>query len=159
VELMILESSGIDAILGVDYLTKYDGVISCAKRMVKLTSSQGERVEVNVSMPAEAETVVNHSAEKSLENNRVVYEYLDVFLDELLGMPPDRDVEFSIELLPGPAPISKRPYRMDVKDLGELKKKIDELLEKGFIRLSSSPWGALVLFMDKKDGSRRICVE
>jgi hypothetical protein len=159
VELMILESSGIDAILGVDYLTKYDGVICCAKRMVKLTSSQGERVEVNVSMPAKAETVVNHSEEKSLENKRVVYEYLDVFPDELLGMPPDRDVEFSIELLPRPAPISKRPYRMDVKDLAELKKQIEELLEKGFIRLSLSPWGALVLFMDKKDGSRRICVE
>jgi hypothetical protein len=67
-------------------------------------------------------------------------------------MPPDRDIEFSIELLPGTAPISKRQYRMDVKDLAELK-------NKGFIRPSSSPWGAPTLFVDKKDGSRRVCVD
>jgi hypothetical protein len=94
-----------------------------------------------------------------LEDIRIVYEYPDVFLEELPGMPPDRDVEFSIELLPGTAPISKRPYRMDVKDLVELKKQIEELLEKGFIRPSSSPWGAPVLFVAKKDGSRRMFVD
>jgi hypothetical protein len=77
-----------------------------------------------------------------------VNEYPDVFPDDLPGMPPDQDIEFSIELdiefgielLPGTAPISKRPYRMDVKDLAELKKQIEELLSKGFIRPSSSPW-------------------
>jgi hypothetical protein len=114
---------------------------------------------VSLSMPAEAETVVNHLKEKSLENTQVVCEYPDVFLEELPGMPPDRDVEFSIELLPGTAPISKRPYRMNVKDLGELKKQIEELLEKVFIRPRSSPWGALVLFVNKKDGPRRMCVD
>jgi hypothetical protein len=88
-----------------------------------------------------------------------VLHYLDVFPEELPGMPPDRDIKFSIELLPRIAPISKRPYRMDVKDLFELKKKIEELLEKGFIRPSSSPWRALVLFVSKKDGSRRMCVD
>jgi hypothetical protein len=95
-------------ILGIDYLTKYDGVISCAKRMITLTSLQGERVEVNVSMPTEEEAMVNQLEEKSLENIRIVCEYPDVFLEELLGMPPDRDVEFSIELLPRTAPISKK---------------------------------------------------
>jgi hypothetical protein len=94
-----------------------------------------------------------------LENIKVVCEYRDVFSEELTGMPPDRDIEFSIELLPGTAPISKRPYRMDVKDLVELKKQIEELLEKSFIRPSSSPWGAPVLFVSKKDGSRRMCVD
>jgi hypothetical protein len=94
-----------------------------------------------------------------LEDIKIVCEYPDIFLEELPGMPPDRDVEFSIELLPGTAPISKRPYRMDVKDLVELKKQIEELLEKGFIRPSSSPWGAPVLFVAKKDGSRRMCVD
>jgi hypothetical protein len=74
-------------------------------------------------------------------------------------MPPDRDIEFSIELLPGTAPISKRPYRMNVKDLAGLKKQIEELLSKGFIRPSSSPWGVPTLFVDKKDGSRRMCVD
>jgi hypothetical protein len=101
-------------ILGIDYLTKYDGVISCAKRMVTLTSLQGE---VNVSMPATTEVMVNQLEEKSLEHIRIVCEYQDIFSEELSGMPPDRDIEFSIELLPGTAPISKRAYRMDVKDL------------------------------------------
>jgi hypothetical protein len=127
VELIILESSGIDVILGIDYLTKYDGVISCDKRMVTLTSPQGERIEVNVSMPATAEAMVNQ-LEKSLEHIRIVCECSDVFLEELPGMPPNREIEFSIELLPGTAPISKRAYRMDVKDLIELKKQIEELL-------------------------------
>jgi hypothetical protein len=86
-------------------------------------------------------------------------EYPEVFSKELLCKTPDRDIEFSIELLPGTAPISKRAYRMDVKDLIELKKQIEELLEKGFIRPSLSPWGAPVLFVNKKDGSRRMCVD
>jgi hypothetical protein len=94
-----------------------------------------------------------------LENIKVVCEYPDVFPEELPGMPPDRDIEFPIELLPGTAPISKRHYRMDVKDLVELKKQIEELLEKCFILPSSSPWGAPVLFVSKKDGSRRMCVD
>jgi hypothetical protein len=97
--------------------------------------------------------------EKPLENIKVVCEYPNVFSEELPGMPPDRDIEFSIELLRGTAPISKTPYIMDVKDLVELKKQIEELLEKGFIRPSSSPWGAPVLFVSKKDGSRRLCVD
>jgi hypothetical protein len=159
VELIILESSGIDVILGIDYLTKYDRVISCAKRMVTLTNPQGERIEVNISMPATTETMVNQLEEKSLEHIRIVCEYPDVFSEELPGMPPNRDIEFSIELLPETTPISKRAYRMDVKDLIELKKQIEELLEKGFIRPSSSPWGAPVLFVNKKDGSRRMCVD
>jgi hypothetical protein len=105
--------------------------------MVTLTSPQGERIEVNDSMPAKAEAMVNQLEEKSLEHIRIVCEYLDVFSKELPGMPPDRDIDFSIELLPGTAPISKRAYRMDVKDLIELKKQIEELLEKGFISPSS----------------------
>jgi hypothetical protein len=154
-----LESSGIDVMLGIDYLTKYDGVISCAKRMVTLTSLQGERIEVNVSMPTTTEAMVNQLEDKSLEHIRIACEYPDVFPEELPGMPPDRDIEFSIELLPKTTRISKRVYRMDVKDLIELNKQIEELLEKGFIRPSSSPWGAPILFVNKKDGSRRMCVD
>jgi hypothetical protein len=82
-----------------------------------------------------------------------------MFPDDLPGMPHDRDIEFSIELLTGTAPISKRPYRMHVKDVAELKKQIEELLSNGFIHPSSSPWGAPTLFVDKKDGSRRMCVD
>jgi hypothetical protein len=88
-----------------------------------------------------------------------VNEYPDVFPDELPGMLPDRDIEFSIELLPGTALIYKRPYGMNVKDLAELKKQIDELLSKGYIRPSSSPCGSPILFVDKKDGTRRMCID
>jgi hypothetical protein len=86
-----------------------------------------------------------------------VCEYPDVFPDELPGMPPDRDAEFVIELQPGTAPISKRPYRMLTKELAELKNQLQELLDKGYIRPSSSPWGCPALFVKKKDGSLRLC--
>jgi hypothetical protein len=82
-----------------------------------------------------------------------VEEFLDVFPDELPGMPPDRDIEFIIELLPRIAPIAKHPYRMGVDELEELKKQIKELQDKCFIRPSSSPWRAPVIFLDKKDGT------
>jgi hypothetical protein len=74
-------------------------------------------------------------------------------------MPPDRDIEFIIELLPGAPPISKRPYRMPVNELAELNKQIVELQSKGFIHPNSSPWGAPMLFMEKKDGTQRMCVD
>ena len=90
---------------------------------------------------------------KSLEGVPVVNEYPDVFPDELPGMPPDRDIEFSIDLVPGTSPIAKRPYRMAASELAELKKQLEELQQSGFIRPSSSPWGAPVLFVKKKDGS------
>jgi ribonuclease HI len=82
-----------------------------------------------------------------------------VFPEELPGMPPERKVEFAIELIPGTAPISKRAYRVSGPELGELKKQIDELLEKGYIRPSTSPWAALVLFVEKKDGTKRMCID
>ena len=74
-------------------------------------------------------------------------------------MPPDRDIEFLIELFPGTRPISKRPYRMPAKDLVEIKKQIKELLDKGYIRPSSSPWGSPVLLVEKKDGSLSMVVD
>jgi hypothetical protein len=88
-----------------------------------------------------------------LNEVRVAQEYPDVFPEDLPGMPPDRDIEFIIELLPGMPPISKRPYRMPVNEQVELNKQIAELQSKGFIHPSSSPWGAPVLFMEKKDGT------
>jgi hypothetical protein len=89
----------------------------------------------------------------------VVRDFSDVFPEELPGMPPDREVEFVIDLLPGTAPISKRQYRMFVEELKELKKQLTELQEAGYIRPSSSPWRAPVLFIQKKDGSQRMCVD
>jgi hypothetical protein len=89
----------------------------------------------------------------------VVNEFPDVFPKELPGMPPDRDIEFVIELVPGTTPIYKTPYRMATPKLAESKEHIKELLEKGIIRPSSSPWGALVIFVPKKDGTQRLCVD
>jgi len=83
---------------------------------------------------------------------RVVQEYLDVFPEDLPGMPPDREIEFVIELVLGTAPIYKRPYRMDANQLAELKDQIQDLLDKGYIRPSTSPWGAPIIFVPKKDG-------
>jgi hypothetical protein len=108
--------------------------------------------------------VCSHSASRSgsmltqtkvtaLEEIRVVQEYLDVFSEEFSSMPPDHDIEFLIELLPGTPPISKRPYRMPINELVELKKQIAELQAKGFIQPSSSPWGAPVLFVEM-DGTQ-----
>jgi hypothetical protein len=81
----------------------------------------------------------------------VVCEFLDVFPDDLPGLPPDRDLEFVIELKPGTAPISRRAYRMPPNELAELKDQLQELRDKGFIRPSSSPWGCPALFIKKKD--------
>jgi hypothetical protein len=117
---------------------------------VVLTSPQGNRIEFKVDTSSEEQGIVNSAKGKSLEEIKVVNEYPDVFPDELPGMPPDRDIEFSIELLPSTSPIYKRPYGMNVKDLAGLNKQIDELLSKGYIRPSSSPWGSPILFVDKK---------
>ena len=89
----------------------------------------------------------------------MVCEFFDVFLDELQGLPPDRDVEFKIKLVPSMAPISRRPYRMPPNDLAKLKIQLQELLDKGLIQPSSSPWGCLALFVKKKDKSLRMCVD
>jgi hypothetical protein len=104
-------------------------------------------------------SVLNQVEGTSLDEIRIVRDYPDVFPEELPGMPPNQDIEFIIELLPGTPLISKRPYRMPMNELVELKKKISELQDKGFICPSSSPWGALVLFVEKKDGTQRMCVD
>jgi hypothetical protein len=89
----------------------------------------------------------------------VVRDFSDVFPEELPGMPPYSEVEFVIDPLPWTAPTFKRPYRMSVEELKGLKKQLTELQEDGYIRPSSSPWGAPVLFVQKKDGSQRMCVD
>jgi hypothetical protein len=125
----------------------------------RLTKEDGTIVEFSAAIPAEQVSLLNKVQGTSLNKIGIVREYPDVFPEELPGMPPDRDIEFMIELLPGTPPISKRPYRMPVNELVELKKQIAELQSKGFICPSSSPWGALVLFVEKKDGTQRMCVD
>jgi hypothetical protein len=154
-DLTILPSQGIDVILGMDWLTKHKGIISCANKTVLLTDHQGKSVSCQAQPPAKDPMVFNLAA----ESISVVEEFMDVFPEELLGMPPEREVEFYIDQIPGAAPITKRPYRMAPTKLAELKLQIAELQQKGYIHPSSSPWGAPVLFVTKKDGSMRMCID
>ena len=104
--------------------------------------------------------VVDVSKESlKVEDIPVVREFSDVFPEELPGLPPDREVEFSIELVPGTGPISLAPYRMAPTELKELKVQLQDLIRRGFIRPSVSPWGAPVLFVKKKDGTMRLCID
>jgi hypothetical protein len=132
----------------------------CAKGTIELTSSKGERFEVEIAVTTTIRRAVFLVDEKFVGDNiRAVRDFPDVFLEELLGMPPDREVELAIDLLLKTAPISKRPYRMSVEGLKEPKKQLTELQEAGYIRSNSSPRGASVLFVQKKDGSQRMCVD
>jgi hypothetical protein len=131
---------------------------------VKLVSLSWEEVlvELVLSGPRKGSChqVTDHIEEiKPSEAINVVSKFLDVFPKELPGMPPERKVEFAIELIPGTAPISKRAYRVYGSELVELKKQIDELSEKGYIKPSTSPWAAPVLFAEKKDGTKRMCID
>jgi len=94
----------------------------------------------------------------TLDNIPVIQEFVDVFLEEILRLPPKRDIDFTIELVPGVALVSQTPYRMSTLELTELKMQLQELLEKNYIRPSVSPWGAPVLFVKKKDETLRMCI-
>jgi hypothetical protein len=142
------------------WLRKAKASILCGRGTVELTSPKGEIFQVEIAVTTSSRRAMFFIAEEFVENNiRVVRDFSDVFPEELPGMPTDRKVEFVIDLLPGTAAISKRSYRMSIEELKELKKQLTELQEAGYIRLSSSPWGASVLFVHKKDGSQRMCVD
>jgi hypothetical protein len=162
--LIVLESKGIDVILGMDWLNKHKGMINCAKKAVRLTTSSGKELEyvaenLVTDKAASNRMVLNQLDATSTLDIRTVSEFLDVFPEELPGMPPDREIEFVIELVPVTAPIFKIQYRMAANQLVELKEQLQELLDKEYIRPSASPWGAPVIFVLKKDGTQRMCVD
>ncbi|GJW48497.1 hypothetical protein Tco_0080143 [Tanacetum coccineum] len=101
----------------------------------------------------------DRSREKRLEDVPIVQEFPEVFPEELSGLPPTRQVEFQIDLMPGAAPVARAPYRLAPSEMKELSEQLQELSDKGFIRPSSSPWGAPVLFVKKKDGSFWMCID
>jgi hypothetical protein len=147
-----------------DWLGKHKVLIDCAKKSVKLTTLDGKELEFVAEPVVTAKGIANHAKITQLDAVQssevpVVNEFPDVFPNELPGMPPDRDIEFVIELKPGTVPIYKTPFRMTTPELAELKEHIREVVEKGFIRPSSSPWGAPVIFVPKKDGTQRLCVD
>jgi hypothetical protein len=154
--LMVLDTKGIDVILGMETLARWDVRIDCAQRTVHLSAPDGQEVTVSASEPS---GFLCQMEARPTDSIRVVSEFPDVFPDDLPSMPPDRDIEFSIDLLPGTAPIAKRPYRMAPVEHEEVKKTVDELLAKGYIRRSFSPWAFLVLLVEKKDDVNRMCVD
>ena len=126
---------------------------------IDLLYSSGNRVLLSLDKMESGLYALPSTKVTVLEDIPVVCEYPDVFLEELPGMPPDREVKFVIELMPGTAPISKQPYRMPPNELKEFKKQLTTLLDKSFIRPSSSPWGCPALFVKKKYGSLRMCID
>jgi hypothetical protein len=157
-------TQGIYVIIGMNLLDKYQAIISCDKRTIKLVSPLGEEVVAELVSPEPRkgcchQMAIDSKETDSLETIKVVSEFPNVFPKDLPGMSRERKVDIAIELLPGTAPISKRAYRVSGPELVELKKQIDELSEEGYIRLSTSPWATHVLFVEKKDGTRRMCID
>jgi hypothetical protein len=120
-DLTVLESTGIDVILGMDWLAKHNGIVSCNPRVIQLEHPSGTIVRIEPQSPKAATMMCNMSG-KEIEEIPVVREFPDVFPEELTELPPDRDVEFVIELMPGAGPVAKSPYRMSSDELDELKK-------------------------------------
>jgi hypothetical protein len=120
-DLTLLPTDGLDVILGMDWLTLHKGVISCSPRYVEILHPSGRVIRCELHHK-KTDALMSVLEAKLVEEVPVVCEYLDVFPEELSGMPPNRDVEFMIDLLPGTGPIAKRPYRMSVDELEELKK-------------------------------------
>nr|CAE03840.1 OSJNBb0013J13.17 [Oryza sativa Japonica Group] len=142
-----------------DWLAKHKGQIDCAEKSITLQGPGGKQVRFTPNTPTASRSILTCLQVTSLESVPIVCEYPDVFPEELTSMPPDREIEFAIELAPGTAPIAKRPYRMAANELAEVKRQIEELESKGYVRPSSSPWGALVLLVKKKDGSERMVID
>ncbi|KAG8496931.1 hypothetical protein CXB51_008102 [Gossypium anomalum] len=171
-----------DVILSMDWLTVHDAVVNCKNKTIDLRCTDNEIIRVESTdlngLPAKiissmlaqkyvrkgceaylAYVLDSKESEKKLESVPVVCEYQDVFPEELPGLPPVREVEFGIELVPGTTPIFIAPYRMAPIELKEWKTQLQELMDRGFARPSFSPWGAPVLFVKKKDGTMRMCID
>ncbi|GJY60922.1 putative reverse transcriptase domain-containing protein [Tanacetum coccineum] len=137
IDLMPVEMGSFDVIIGMDWLSKYQVFLA------HVTTKEAE----------------DKSEKKRLDNVPIVQDFPEVFPEDLPGLPPTRQVEFQIDLIPGAAPVARAPYRLAPSEMKELSEQLKELSDKGFIRPSSSPWGAPVLFVKKKDGSFRMCID
>lgn len=179
--LISLEMFDFDVILGMDWLAGYHATMDCFHKTLtfKLEESpagvlfQGDRSNPSTGFISalKADRLLKGGCEaylafitedkrsQGVEDIPIVWEFPDVFPEEITGLPPIREIDFTIKLLLGTAPISIAPYRMAPAELGELKTQLQELLDKGFVRPSVSPWGAPVLFVKKKDGSMRMCID
>ncbi|KAJ9535388.1 hypothetical protein OSB04_un001497 [Centaurea solstitialis] len=183
IDLIPIPMREINVVVGVDWLGRNGGHIDCENERVVIRNPSGGELTIlserrkkipKLCTLAKARKHVLHGGhsflayvvdsreearKKTVADVPVVSEYPDVFPDDLPGVPPERQVEFRIDLVPGAAPIAKAPYRLAPPEMQELSKQLEELLDKGFIRPSTSPWGAPILFVKKKDGSMRMCID
>ncbi|XP_052111589.1 uncharacterized protein LOC127742948 [Arachis duranensis] len=173
-DLICLLMTGLVLILELDWLFKNHVLLDCSEKSVQ-SMSEGSKAPVVVNSYYLNSMIVNYSRtqcqgimlltmgvsgdDQSLEQIPIVCEFLDVFSDDINEFPPNREVKFAIELVPGASLISITPYRMSPLEMAELKAQLKDLLGKHFIRPSVSPWGAPVLLVKKKDGSIRLCVD
>ncbi|GKA87463.1 putative reverse transcriptase domain-containing protein [Tanacetum coccineum] len=145
INLMPIKLGSFDVVIGMEWLSKYHARIICDEKVIHI--------------PIDAQVMEKKSDEKRLEDIPVVREFLEVFPKDLPGLPPIRQVEFQIDLIPGAAPVAQAPYRLVPSEMQELFDQLQELADRVYIRPSTSPWGALVLFVKKKDGSFRMCID
>jgi hypothetical protein len=158
-DLVLLNLEGIDVILGTNWMTEHKVLLDISSRVIEINSPHQGITTLYLPQQEYLHSCTYAITDIKVKDIPVVCEYPDIFLDDLPGMPPDRDIEFIIELQPGTAPISKRPYRMPPNELAELKIQLQDLLDKGFICPSASPWGCPALFVKKKDNSLRLCID
>nr|GFA63390.1 reverse transcriptase domain-containing protein [Tanacetum cinerariifolium] len=185
---VVAELGSFDVIVGMDWLSRYNAVIACAEKLVCIPfgneiltirgegSNERNESRLNIISCSKAQEYMSKgchvflaninstkdedkSKGKQLEDVPIVQEFLEVFPEDLPGIPPTRQVEFRIDLVPGAAPVARAPYQLALSEMKELGDQLQELTDKVFIRPSSSPWGALVLFVKKKDGSFRMCID
>ncbi|GKA47542.1 putative reverse transcriptase domain-containing protein [Tanacetum coccineum] len=157
IDLIPFGHGSFDVIIGMDWLSNYKAKIIFHEKVVRIPLPDGNVLRVLGERPKEKARFL--MGVKKQEEIVVVKDFPKVFLDDLSGLPPIREIEFRIELIPGATPVAKSPYRLTPSELEELSGQLKELQDKGFIRPSSSPWGASVLFVKKKDGSFRMCID
>jgi hypothetical protein len=150
--MIVIKGQDVDVILGTNWLAQNKAIIHADQRTIRLGHGQEEvKLSIPVSVPVKIPGQVFEVVVQEIQDIPVVCEFSDVFPEDLPGLPLERDVEFVVELKPDRAPISRRSYRMPPNELAELKTQLQDLLEKGFIRPSSSPWGCPAIFVKKKD--------
>ncbi|GJW76562.1 putative reverse transcriptase domain-containing protein, partial [Tanacetum coccineum] len=161
IDLIPLGHGSFDVIVGMDWLSEHKAEIVCHEKVVRIPLESGEILYVQGERtPGIAKALSNVKVdEPKLSDISIVRDFVEVFPEDLSGLPPQRQVEFRIDLVPGATPVAKSPYRLAPSEMQELSAQLQELQDKGFIRPSHSPWGAPVLFVKKKDGALRMCID
>ncbi|GJU81948.1 putative reverse transcriptase domain-containing protein [Tanacetum coccineum] len=161
IDLIPLGHGSFDVIVGMDWLARNKAVIICHEKVVEIPIVGGETLRIQGERAVGKNKILMNVKvdEPKIDDIPIVREYVDVFPEDLPGLPPLRQVEFRIDLVAGATPVARSPYRLAPSEMQELSSQLQELQDKGFIRPSHSPWGAPVLFVKKKDGSFRMCID